>query len=216
MELEKLVDEQVKKIVEKTIKNFIGVSIKELNKDITSKLKKNPLLEFHIDTSLSLKSAKKLFRKSYLERLLKSNFGDITAVAKICLVDRKTIHRMINELNININQCRKALLKQEYVKREALNFAIEETLKHYEKIIHPNQLSKVYKNVDVLSKNILNKVSLNWPTLKEAENEFEKKFIIQALKENGKNITKTARMLGIRFETLHRKMKKLYINIRGL
>lgn len=214
MRLEKLIDEQVKPIVEKTIHKFIGISIKELNQDITEKLKKNPLLEFKISHTLPLSSAKKAFRKRYIERLLKSNFGDISAVAKICDVNRKTIHRMIKELNININECRKALLKQEYVKREAINTAIEETLKHYDEIIHPNKLSKVYKNVNILSKNILKEFSFNWPSLKEAETEFEKDYIQESLDEHKGNISATAKSLKIRFETLHRKIKKLGLKVR--
>jgi DNA-binding NtrC family response regulator len=212
-DLERVLDEHVKPVVERTIQKYIGVSIKELNKDITEKLKKNPLIEFNIDTNLPLKIARKAFRKRYLERLLKSNFGDISAVAKICEVDRKTIHRMIIELDININECRKALLKPEYVKMEALSSAIEETLKHYDKLLHPEKLSEVYKNVDKMSENILKEFSFNWPSLKNAENNFEKDFIEKAVEENKGNVSATARILKIRYETLYRKIKELRIEI---
>jgi len=48
-------------------------------------------------------------------------------------------------------------------------------------------------------------------TLKEAEEEFEKKFILAALKQHQFNITKSAKNMGLRFETLHRKIKSLGI-----
>jgi two-component system nitrogen regulation response regulator NtrX len=49
-------------------------------------------------------------------------------------------------------------------------------------------------------------------TLKEARNEFERKFIIQALKKNDWNITETATQLGIERTNLHRKMRQHDIN----
>jgi DNA-binding NtrC family response regulator len=210
--LEKVIDENVKPVVEKTVQKYIGVTIKELNKDITEKLRKNPLIEIHVDTTLPLKDARKVFRKSFLERLLKSNFGDVTAVAKICKVDRKTIHRMINELGIDIKQCRKALLKPEYVKMEALSNVLENTLKDYDNVLHPKKMSEVYKNVEQMTKEIMTEFNFNWPTLKDAEAEFEREFLKKVLDENGWNITATAKKLKIRYETLHRKIKSLKIS----
>ena len=46
-------------------------------------------------------------------------------------------------------------------------------------------------------------------TLKDAEQEFEKEFIRMALLDNDLNVTKTAKNIGIRYETLHRKAKQL-------
>ncbi|RME54961.1 hypothetical protein D6777_02120 [Candidatus Woesearchaeota archaeon] len=210
-DLENFIETEIEPVIEKTIQKFLGVTIKELNKDITDKLKKNPLVEIHVPKGLTLKNAKRIFRKAFIERLLKSHFGDVTAVARICGVDRKTIHRMINELGIDINVCRKALLKPEYVKKEALNYVIEESLKSYDKVLHPEKLSTIYKNVDELSRQILNEYNFSWPTLKEAEKEFEKEYITNELKENNWKLTITAKKLNIRYETLHRKIKILKI-----
>ena len=46
-------------------------------------------------------------------------------------------------------------------------------------------------------------------TLKEAEQEFEKQYLSKALKEAKGSITKTAKKIGLRYETIIRKMKKL-------
>ena len=48
-------------------------------------------------------------------------------------------------------------------------------------------------------------------TFKQAEQEFEKSYINKALEENNSNISQTARKIGLRFETLHRKIRKLGI-----
>jgi two-component system nitrogen regulation response regulator NtrX len=45
-------------------------------------------------------------------------------------------------------------------------------------------------------------------TLKEAKNDFERKFIIQALRKNNWNITETADQLGLERTNLHRKMRQ--------
>lgn len=53
-------------------------------------------------------------------------------------------------------------------------------------------------------------------TLKNAREEFEKEYIIKALRENEKNITLTARELGIERTNLHRKVKQYNININRI
>jgi len=48
--------------------------------------------------------------------------------------------------------------------------------------------------------------------MKQAEQEFEKKYLRQALQEN-KTITATAKKIGLRYETLHRKLKSLGLSL---
>ncbi len=50
-------------------------------------------------------------------------------------------------------------------------------------------------------------------SLKNAREEFEKEYIIKALKENERNITLTAKVLGIERTNLHRKVKQYNINV---
>jgi two-component system, NtrC family, nitrogen regulation response regulator NtrX len=56
-------------------------------------------------------------------------------------------------------------------------------------------------------------MSSNSSTLKQAREEFEKEYIIRTLKKNEKNITSTAKELGIERTNLHRKVKQYNINI---
>jgi len=51
-------------------------------------------------------------------------------------------------------------------------------------------------------------VSASTITLKEARMQFESRFILQSLQQNGWNISETARQLGIERTNLHRKMKQ--------
>ena len=52
--LEKVV---VGNIVSRTMQKFLGVTIDELNKDITEKISKSPLIDFEIDIKTPFKSA---------------------------------------------------------------------------------------------------------------------------------------------------------------
>jgi two-component system nitrogen regulation response regulator NtrX len=62
-----------------------------------------------------------------------------------------------------------------------------------------------YDYEDIISRDI--------STLKQAREKFEKEYIIMALKRNDKNITTTARELGIERTNLHRKVKQYNINV---
>jgi DNA-binding NtrC family response regulator len=106
---------------------------------------------------------------------------------------------------------RKELLRPDYYKKEAIDEIFKATLDHYKGIIHPEKLEKVYREVPSLTKNIIKELPAMEMSLKEAEGEFERQYLKKALDENNWNISKTARKIKIRFETLHRKIKKLDI-----
>ena len=50
-------------------------------------------------------------------------------------------------------------------------------------------------------------------SLKDAKFDFEREYIVQALKENDWNITKTAQILGIERSYLHRRMNSFGIEV---
>jgi two-component system, NtrC family, nitrogen regulation response regulator NtrX len=56
-------------------------------------------------------------------------------------------------------------------------------------------------------------MSRDTSSLKNAREDFEKEYIIRALKKNEKNITSTAKELGIERTNLHRKVKQYNINV---
>lgn len=207
--LEKVLKEQIEPIVEYNLQKYIGVTIKELSKDITDVIGNNPLLNFEIDTSQKFKLAKKVFKKIYLERLLKLCYGDVTEASKVAGIDRRTIHRLIREFRINIGKFRADAFRPEYVQKKAVNASIKTILENYQDIIHPKKLNRMYKNVPQLSEEILKEMTFSFTKLAEAEKQFEIAFLTKAMKENNWKVSKTASRIGLRTETLFRKIKEL-------
>jgi len=207
--LEKVVGKDVKPIVDEAMHKFLGVSIDELSKDISEKLERSPLLDFDIDTGLPFKKAKKNFKRQYLKKLLEVNYGNISEAAKLAQIDRRSIHRMVKDSEIDVRKIRLDMVKAYEIKQSTVASIIEDVLDDYKNVIHPVKLTEVYRNVPSVSKDILESIPEKTLTLKEAEEEFEKEYLRKALQENGSSITKTAEKVKVRYETLHRKLKKV-------
>jgi DNA-binding NtrC family response regulator len=143
--------------------------------------------------------------------MLQNNYGNVSLVAKITGLNRRSIHRAIKELRINVKRTRKEMVKADYYRKEAVDSILKETLDNYRRVIRPSRLEKMYRNVDKISGDIVKELPTIEMTWSEAERAFEIAFIKKALKENKDNVSKTARKIGLRYETLHRKIKKLGI-----
>jgi DNA-binding NtrC family response regulator len=164
---------------------------------------------FEIDTSLKFKQAKKKFKQQFLSRLLRMSYGNISDVAKKAGVDRRSIHRIVKDAGIDVAKIREEMIKPYQIRQKAVEGVIEDVLEHYKAVIHPEKIAEVYKKVDTVSKEILEELPEKKTTLKEAEAEFEKEYFRKALAENKGNVTATAKKIGIRYETLLRKLKAL-------
>lgn len=210
-DLEKVIKEQINPIIDEAMQRYIGATIKELRKDITDKITTKPFFDFDIDPSMDFKTAKKLFKKYYLEKLLRTYYGEVSLVARICDIDRRTIHRMIKEFKIKVGKFRKSMLNPEYVKQKEVSSLIGTVLEDYKEVIHPDKIKKMYRKIPALSSEILKELQIEHMSMQEAEEIFEKEFITKALARHKNNITKTAKAIGLRYETLHRKIKKLKI-----
>ena len=198
----------VKPIVDEAMHRVMGITIDELSRDISDKLKTSPLLMFDISTRPGFKKAKKEFVRRYMKKLLQINYGNISEVAKIADIDRRSIHRIVKDSDIDVEKIRKEMARAYEIKQSALNEIIEDVLDNYKTVIHPDKLGVMYKNVPEFSRDILEAIPEKQLTLKDAEEEFEKEFIRKALAENGNNMTITARKIRLRYETLLRKMKR--------
>jgi len=209
--LEEVIKNKVMPIVESAVHKFLGVSIDELNKDLTEKLSKNPLVEFNINTALPFKQAKKIFKKQFLKKLMLLNYGNISEVARIAGIDRRSIHRLVPEKEAK--KVRHDMIRPYDIKQKAVIDTVEEVLHSYERVIHPDKLQEMYRNVGELSKDILEELPLKEMTLAEAEKEFEKNYFKKALEEAHNNISLAAKRIKIRYETLHRKLKEYGIKI---
>jgi DNA-binding NtrC family response regulator len=207
--LEKLIDEKVRPIVEEAMQKYLGVTVSEIEQDISDKIKKSPLIEFDIDTSIPFKQAKKSFKKKYINRLLQLNLGNVAEVARVSGLDRRSVHRLITELSIDPDKFRHILMRGAYVKRAEVKNIIESSVEHYKSALNPDKYSAFYEHVPKISEDIAKELPAAPLPIKEAERQWEKKFLAKALEENNHNISQTAKKIGIRFETLHRKLKSL-------
>ncbi len=213
-DLEKVIKEKIEPRIEQSLHKILGVTIGELSRDITAKLGKNPFFEFHIDTQVKFKEAKKRFKEAYLKKLLLVTYGNVSEVARIADVNRRSVYRLVKKGKIDISKIRNDMVKAYVVKQSAINSIIEAVLDDYQKVIHPGVLQKAYRNVPDLSREIIENLPEEPLTLKEAEEIFERDYLLKALEENDSNVVQAARKVGLRHETLWRKIKKLGLAAR--
>lgn len=209
--IDQLLEEKIKPLITEATAKFLGVTVKELTEDISAKLTKAPLLDFPIDISIKFKQAKKRFKKAYIEKMLELHLGNISVVAREAGTDRRSIHRLIHQLHVPLDKIKKELLRPYDMKLSLVSHAIEDVLDKYRAVLHPAKIERMYKNVSQLSEDLLRELPEKKLTIKEAEEDFERQYIKKALLGNNHNVTQTAKKIGLRYETLHRKMKVLGI-----
>ncbi|MFP4118074.1 MAG: helix-turn-helix domain-containing protein [Candidatus Woesearchaeota archaeon] len=195
------------RIIEDIFHKYLGVTIKELSQDITKKIDE-PLIESIVKEERDMKKAKEIFLHHYIIRLLESHHGNVKSASKEAGVNRRTLHRMISRFNIETSFMRGR--RKETAYETQIHDAIERSLNKYEEIIHPNKFDAIYNRITDITKDIANNTdSSSRMSLKDAEDTFLADFISKAIERNHGNLSRAARELGIRYETLHRKMKIL-------
>jgi len=207
--LEKVVKEKVEPLVDEAMHRYLGITISEIKGDISDRIGKSPLLSYEINTSVSFKVAKKLFKKDFITRMLHSHRGNIGVVAGFTGLDRRSIYRAIKEFGIDVKKIKSEAIRRDHYRRAAVDHILKDTLDDYKTILKADKLKKMYKGVGKLSSDIVKELPVIEMTWKEAEREFEKAYISKILKDFGGNISKTAKKMNLRYETLHRKIKKL-------
>ena len=210
-EKDPLLEEKLKTIINSVTTKTLGFSVAEVASDITTKLRQRPFNPFSIDVNTKYKLAKKQFKKAYIEKMLGLHNGNITEVSQTAGTDRRSIHRLIRQLHIPVQKIKTHLLKPYDLKKNVVSSAIEDALEKYKTVFHPRKMEALYKSVGEVSLDIAKELPETTMTLKDAEDEFEREYLKKALEENNKNITQTARQIGLRYETLIRKMKELSI-----
>ena len=194
--------EKIQPIVREEMQKMLGLDIKEICEDISNKLVEGNI-DFDIDISIPFKKAKELFKKAYLTNILAHTNGNISEAARIAGIDRRSIHRLIEKFKIIIENMRDLPYKfldekqEQYVRR-----AVEDTLEHYE-------LTKDRaRQMDVeTAKGIAQKIPHVRLTFDEAIDLFEKEYVQEAIKKFGTS-KKAAKAVGIRYETMHKKVKE--------
>ncbi len=211
--LEKVMKHKVEPIIEEAMEKYLGVKIGKINEDISDKIEATPLISFSIDISIPYKIAKKMFKKDFLTKVIQTHYCNISKVAEILDVNRRSLHRVIKDLGIEVEQLRKEMLRPTYYKQEMVDTVLRKVLDNYKTVLHPRRLQQAYDKVEMLSENIAKELAGQELTLKQAEEMFEKEYLRKAIIEYKGNITKTAKAIKLRYETLLRKIKKLGIEL---
>ena len=206
--LEEAVKSKVSPLVEESIEKSLGLAIPKLESDITDQLA-NPTLNIYINFHDPFKIAKKKFKKEFFKQELQVHLGNVSQLAKVLDIDRRSIHRVIKDLDIDLNKVRKKDTEKEEEQRHLIDKSIRATLDQYKEVLHPQKMEKMYEEISTLSRNIVKFLPHKDLTWKEAEDEFEKEFFNHSLRESKGNISEAAKHIGIRAETLHRKLKQL-------
>jgi len=198
---------QIKPVVEEVVKQALGVRIAELSDDLSAKLQ-SPIAGFVVDIAVPFKEAKRAFCREYIRRLLRINYGNISEVARQAGVDRRSVHRLVKESGLKVAKIRHDMEKSYDVQQQGISDIISTVLESYKTVLHPAKLSEAYRNVSLMSKNILDQLPEEPTSLTEAEAAFELEYFRKALMKYGA-VAVAAKAIGLRYETLHRKCKKL-------
>lgn len=203
--LEEAIREKVVSLLEEMLGKNLGVVVPQLESDITDKLSQSRTAVY-IPLHLPFKLAKKKFKEHLLRRELQTHFGNVSLVARALGIDRRSIHRVIKDYGIFVDR---GNVDTVLPNKEEISETIRRTLDQYKDVFHPVKMEKLYAEIPLLSEDlaeVLPPLHLRW---KEAEVEFERQFLADALQRHGRNLLQTARDIGLRQETLSRKMKKL-------
>lgn len=199
-------ERKISPIIDSAMSRILGVKIDELNKDITDRMKKRPTLNLKIDVKVSFSRAKNDFKRSFLLDLLMKHHANVSDVARLAKINRRTIHRLVSPSTIS--KIRQAMPRPSYVRAENISLAIEEVLDHYKQLIHPDKFKEVYASVPTMSKDLLEFIDEAPMTLDEAESLFEKEYLAEALKLYNFNLKLVAQKIKLRYETVIRKVKE--------
>lgn len=212
--LEKTLKEKVAPLVEERMEKHWGVTIPRVESDITDQLSKPDVL-CYIPQHSTFRAAKKQFKAAFLKRELRVHQGNVSELARSLDVDRRSIHRVMKDLAIDLNRLRQeeGWISEEEEQRERIDQRLRGVFEQYKELIQPQKMEKMYEEIPSLSRNIAKMLPLQHATWEEAETEFEQEFFRQALQEHQGNITQTAKCIGLRTETMHRKIRRLQIKL---
>ncbi len=206
--LETSIKEGVVPVIDREVNKILGVKIPKISEDISDVLSKPIISSIKINYGATFKKAKKQFKKDYIETILESGSGNISEVARIIDVDRRSVHRIVAESKLDISKIRKETIRPEHYRIRDVNAALENVLREYKEVLHPKKLSAFYSKVPEISKDIVRMLPEKPMPLSKAIEEFEKDYLRHKLIENGFDVKKTSEKIKLRYETLLRKIKR--------
>ncbi|MDO8511303.1 MAG: helix-turn-helix domain-containing protein [Nanoarchaeota archaeon] len=215
-DLEETVKGKVALLLEETMEKSWGIYIPQVQSDITDKLQTNLPVIFYVSLASSFQDAKKRFKFEFLKNQLHLHGGNISQLAQFVGLDRRSVHRAIKRLDLHLEDVRREAHHSSSYQEKMINQTIRFALEEYKDIIQPQKMEKMYLEVPLLSRHLAKLLPHNHLTWKQAEREFEKQFLSQALVEHKGKIAETARRIQIQPETLHRKISRLGLKASAL
>lgn len=221
-QLDVVVDGKVKPIVEHAMQKYLGIRVADIEADITDQLKRSTLLDIPINTKMPYKTAKKIFKRAYLMRLLHQHLGNISTAADVAGIDRRSIHRLVLSLRVPTTKFREDAQPQ-YARRQvsppitigdirqaAVQGILQNALESYRSALNPIKYKAFSAHTEAISEDITNELPEEYLTLKMAEQAFERAYFDQLSKEST-TIAEAAKKARLRYEVVHRKLKSMGI-----
>lgn len=195
-------------MLDDAMKKYLGVTVNELSSDVSDKLRRTALIDYDIDVAVAYKKAKKQFRKKYLQRLVQLHFGNISLVARLSGMDRRSVHRLVAGLGVRTDKFRKELHRQQFYVQGEVKSILEQSTRKYEHSLSPERYRSFYTAASDLSADIAAELPVDFPTLDLAEHEWERRYLEAVMAAYGPSPVAVARKIGLRYETLRRKLVK--------
>ncbi len=151
------------------------------------------------DLKKPYKEAKKEFLKDYFSDLLLLNLGNVSRVASTAQINRRHVYRLLDELELDAEEWRK-MIKPSYYYRETLQQTIDEM----------PELVELSEEIEDISEEL--SIAERLP-FHDALGEFERQYIVDALKKTNFDIDGASRILDMSQRTLYRKISKLGIAV---
>ena len=117
--LEEAVKEKITPLLEETMEKSWGITIPKIEEDIADRLLK-PQLHVYIASNTTFKKAKQFFKKEFIKNELKLHQGNISHLAKMLRIDRRSVHRAIKDLEINVEELRQQQISPEEWQEEVV------------------------------------------------------------------------------------------------
>lgn len=201
-------ERQLEEILTKEVKSVFGVSIREPVDELLERIRafEEQFVKPNVDTTKTFDEAKRVYMRSYLDTLLIRSYGVVRRASQQAGVAHTTLYRVCEMYDVRVDAYRTDLALPEKKKEEHIAKIVKDTLDKYETYIPSEQKQKK----DACGTNISEKASqyvhLQLPTLKQAEEAFERAYLQEMLEKNACNVKNAAEQAAIHSRTFYRMM----------
>ncbi|MBU1111632.1 MAG: helix-turn-helix domain-containing protein [archaeon] len=212
--LEEAIKEKVLPLISETMEKHWGLVVPKIEEDISDRLSQSKI-SIHIHFDLTFLEAKRRFKEEFLRRELFKHRGNISNMAKFLGINRRSVHRAIKELGIDVDRLE---LKQYQLNRDQeqkVNQTIRTSLDQYKGLIQEEKIELIYHDLPKLSRDIAFSLPEQEMTWKQAEHEFETEYFQWHLREAKGNVKLIAKKIKMRPESVSRKLARLGLSRKG-